>query len=116
MTIKKSNLPMLIALISLVISLGVQSKTPTNEKHLICQIQGENVFVVKDPGYVKFIPQSVLLGSAVYESKLYIRGKEINARFDCRIDRENISFSKDNYIFVDPKSCAGELHRAVCGN
>lgn len=112
---KKSILCLLIALISVGFSNEVQCKTPANEKKLICEIKGNNVYLMKDPNFVRFIPQSVLIGSAVYESTLYVNNKQFVARFDCRIDRENISFDKTNYIFVKPQSCAGELHRLVCG-
>lgn len=113
--VKKLFHTIAITLICLSYYQGVYSKPVINEKRLICQIKGQNVFVVKDPKYNVFIPKSVLLGSAVYESSLYIQGKEIKARFDCRAEKENISFDKNNYIFVDPSSCAADLYRAVCG-
>ena len=83
--------------------------TPSNEKMQVCQIQETNVSIYKEQERIRF------LGSAVYEADVFIAGKKVSARFDCKPSKENISFNGKDWYIVDPKSCAAALHREICG-
>lgn len=113
---KKSIICLFIALISIASAQLILSNTTSNNLVLFCELDGNNkVYSLRDPHFPKLMPQSEFIGNAVYESTLYVNNKPLVVRFDCRTDKENISFDKTNYIFVTPQSCSGKLHRLVCG-
>jgi hypothetical protein len=112
---KKPIICLLIALPLIVSAQLVQSNTTSNNLVLFCQIEGNKVYSLRDTHFKKLMPQSKFIGNAVYESTFYINNNPLVVRFDCRTEKENISFDKTNYIFVKPQSCSGELHRLVCG-
>lgn len=83
--------------------------TPSKETIQVCQIQNNTVSIYKEQERIRF------LGSAVYEADVFIAGKKVNARFDCKPAKENISFNGKDWYLADPRSCAAELHRQICG-
>lgn len=82
----------------------------------VCSDGNQHVYIKRDMEFAQnVVAKSKLLGSAVYETQLITPNQVLVARFDCRTEHSNISLDTKNYISVDPNSCAGVIHKTVCG-